>query len=91
MDRKLYGKEAFAEELGVSKSTITRWLKTCEGAAFQISSMSNIGGGLGEAYLGEVTSLHALKESMAARTTEGRRRAAAKRWHPTDVSSGSVL
>jgi hypothetical protein len=92
MEKKaLYGKRAFAEELGVSEATLGRWLKGPKGNAFEVSSVSNAGGGLGRAYMGEVASLHALKDFMTARTSEARRRAAAKRWHPTDVSSGSVL
>lgn len=87
-EQSLYGKSRFAELLGVSESTITRWLKTPEGAVYQTDSMSNAGGGLGKAYLGIVGSLQNLKEQMAARTSAARRCAAGMRWHPSEVSSG---
>jgi hypothetical protein len=76
----LYALWRFAEVWGVSESTARRWLTLPEAACFRVGSMSNAGGGYGYGWYGQITSLHALKELVIARTSEARRAAARARW-----------
>jgi hypothetical protein len=72
----LYGLGRIAQLWGVSESTARRWLALPEGECFSVGSMSNAGGGYGHGWYGQITSLHALREIVVARTSEARRAAA---------------
>jgi hypothetical protein len=86
----LNGLWRFAQLWGVSESTARRWLAVPEAACFGVGSMSNAGGGYGHGWYGQITSLHALKELVVARTSEARRAAARVRWNATRAPSTTI-
>ncbi len=81
----IYGSERIAEYLGISESTLRRWRGLPEGSFLDVGSMSNIGGGLGQALYSFPSSLDNLKRIVRMRVSEQRRLAALVRWNYTDV------
>ena len=81
-DRRIYGHDRMAQYLGVSNSTFRRWRKGPGGQFIEVGSMSNTGGGYGQAAWSFESSLQNLMELKEAQTSEYRRGAAFKRWTP---------
>lgn len=89
MEKPIYGAEWLAEIMGVSDSTIWRWVKHPLNDFMQVGSMDNSGGGQGRALWTYPSSLQAFRERMTVETSEKRRQAAMVRW--TDQSGGSAI
>jgi hypothetical protein len=90
-EQPIYGMARIAEEMGISVSALRRVRKSPEGAFMEVGSMANDGGGFGRAVWTYPSSAQALKQTMIARVSEVRRRAAEIRWRATDVSSGPIV
>lgn len=90
-ERKIYGVARIADWLGVSERTLRRWKNRPEGTFLEVGSMSNEGGGPGQAVWTFANSADALKEAMSVRTKEERRRAALARWNRVDVNSSQAF
>ncbi len=92
MDEKpIYGAQRIADYLGKSLSTLHRWRARPEGAFLEVGSMSNVGGGFGQALWSYPSSLDNLKRLVETHVRDIRRRVALKRWGKTNVSSASSV
>ena len=85
----LYGLPTIAGFWGVSLSTARRWLHQPEAACFSVGSMTNVDGGCGLGWYGQVNSLAALKALMLDHRRDQATAAARQRSH-CEVGSLSV-
>ena len=90
-EEPIYGTGRIAQYLGISESAMRRRYKQPSAQFIQIGSMDNVGGGLGVGRWSFPSSLDNHKLSFQQEISDDRRAAARKRWHRTDVSSGSCL
>ena len=79
-----HGVHRMAALLGVSESTMWRWLRHPAASCFGLVPISNVGGGNGFARAGQVSSLMALEGNIRAYTLS----AVPKALAVTEVSSG---
>ena len=76
----LYGLPTIAGFWDVSLSTARRWLHKPEAACFSVGSMTNVDGGSGLGWYGQVNSLAALKALMLNHRRDQAAAAACQRW-----------
>ena len=89
----LYGLPTIAGFWGVSLSTARRWLHQPEAACFSVGSMTNVDGGCGLGWYGQVNSLAALKALMLDHRRDQATAAARQRWSsqpPSHCEVGSL-
>ncbi len=87
----IYGTARIADYLGISESALRRRYKQPSAQFIQIGSMGNVGGGLGLGRWSLPSSLDNYRLRHQQEASDIRRAAANKRWHSTEVSSGSGL
>lgn len=90
-EEPIYGTGRIAQYLGISELAMRRRYRQPSARFIQNGSMDNVGGGLGLGRWSFPSSLDNYRLSVQQELSDNRRAAANKRWHLTDVRSGSGL